>query len=172
MVEEQEIPIENNEVLKAIDAATGIKERVVHNKIKNSIQPTLETNPFMSKYCDVAKFLEATTTANATIYTTPTDKDFYLCSAFLSFEKDVTADNGYVSISCTAKDGTVFTALELINITLTAAAKQLSISFPYPILLKKGSTLILSGTFTVGVCRKVAGITGFTFDPTRFNTDR
>jgi len=82
---------------------------------------------------NIIKTANSSTTGSVTLYTTPTDKDFYLTSLQISLIKDATNDNatGTIGFSITV-DGVVIVPLGLAVLTLTAqnsnAVLPLSIS--------------------------------------------
>jgi hypothetical protein len=167
------IPIENNEIQKSISHATGIKLRAdeLPQEIGKDIQITLESNPLLTKYCDVAREGHSILTGTITIYTTPADKDFYLTSIYFSLVKDVLCDvaTGRAVVTTMIEGAT----RELIGfgiITLTAQNNSLAISFPYPLKIDRNSAIIQGSTTTAGTIVRSIGITGFTFDPMRYNT--
>jgi hypothetical protein len=137
-----------------IQAATGN----VPLETANVIQPVVEVGPKVSK---VLKIASATTSSNSTlIYTTPTDKDFYLTGAVLSHSKDATSDNTLVGILVFV-DGLQARVLFRELQTTTAGNSTDVMNLSFPLKLDRGSRIDLAGTFTAGTMSKRASITGF-----------
>lgn len=160
--------IDNSETKKEINDA--IRGNAVSNlaptKVNDSVQPVININPKDYRRCNIVKVGSATN-ANATIYTTPTDKDFYLVGACISRIKDAASDETFSSIALTIDGDTSSTnILRLSGITLTADSKELSSDFTCPIRLKRGSTITLARTAsTAGVLTYSATIWGYTVEP-------
>ena len=123
----------------------------------NSIQPVLDIHP---KFTTVLKTATIATTSGITVYTTPTDKDFYLTFISLAFVKDVNCDNATVYVQIVTNDGTIRLPF-FENVSLVAEAKQVSIDFSNPIKLSRNNVISLVGTFTAGALTKRATIGGF-----------
>lgn len=125
-----------------------------------SIQPTFEVN---RKFCNIARSLGSSTTGNKTIFTTPSDKDFYLTSAQFAYVKDVTCDvaTGAISLSATI-EGTAQPVISLVLTTLTAERDNQIISFPVPLKIDRNTTIIYGGSFTAGAMSRIGLITGYT----------
>jgi hypothetical protein len=116
--------------------------------------------PVNAKYTDVVKRTSTTLTANITVYTTPSDKDFYLTFLQLAITKDVVSD----LISCfmqTTILGSATTIGQISLQTLTATSDTLVMTFPHPIKIDRNAAIILAGTFAAGTCTKFISIGGF-----------
>jgi hypothetical protein len=121
-----------------------------------TIQPVVEIGP---KFTTIARHVSSTTTGSSTIYTTPTDKDFYLTYAQLNITKDATSDN--VNCNLLATLNAVRRILSINTQTTTAGSFNAANSFPYPIKIDRGTNITVNGTFTVGATTKEACIGGF-----------
>jgi hypothetical protein len=126
---------------------------------KDDIQPVLIAN---NRFSTIRKSVTQTATADSTIYSIPSDpkKDFYLTSIQLAYSKDVTSDNINVSVLATI-DGQAANMLSLQSQTLTAYSDHDNIAYTFPIKLDTGTTILLTGAFTVGTITKRAIIMGF-----------
>jgi hypothetical protein len=133
---------------------TGIEKIPVN--LKEDVQAVYRVNPSVSKVC---KWLALTTTTATTMYTTPVNKDFYLTSIWIGFTKDVTSDLMYVCLRFVvdgqAKD------IGIRGQTLTAESKSMSLSFPFPIKIDKGTIMQMVGAFAAGACAKDITFTGY-----------
>ena len=116
--------------------------------------------PINRRYSTIHKAQVGATTSPATIYTTPTDRDFYLTSVQLATTKDVVCDNvlAYVSVTVDAK---VDNIISLLSNTITLSQDHAEMSFPYPLKIDRGIAMTIVGTFTAGAMIKRAQITGF-----------
>jgi len=131
-----------------------------------TIQPVFEVNP---KVCNVVRHSNLAVTGSGTIFTTPSDRDFYLNSASLGMIKDATCDvasNSESSLTVTT-EGTARRLLQMPLLTLTAQSENATISYPIPLKLDRNTTItIQSATFSAGSLLRYGAITGFTIDPT------
>jgi hypothetical protein len=123
----------------------------------NSIQPVMNINPAFST---INKTASATATGNATIYTTPADKDFYLTGLFLGTTKDVSCDLVNPRITITV-GGAAIAIMNIPQQTLTAGSDQIYVTFPYPLKIDRNTAIVLVGAFTVGTCTKYGSVNGF-----------
>lgn len=124
--------------------------------ISDVIQPTVEIRP-ISLICRNAN---STVTGNTVILTTQSDKDFYITSISLGYEKDVACDGVVASVTATIQ-GVIRTLLELRGITLTASRDSISISYPYPVKIDRNVSINVSNSFGAGNMVKFATLTGY-----------
>jgi len=131
----------------------------MENEVSPFIQPVISVEP----YTNIIATGGNAATAAVTVYTTPTDRDFFLHSIHLSYEKNATADNTEVYVSVTlANKLTAVNLIDIATLSLTASRDTQVIVFPKPLLLARGTGIGLYGTFSVGALIKTAQITGFT----------
>jgi len=110
------------------------------------------------------KIVRRSVVAGGVIYTTPTDKDFYIVSVSLSVAKTAAQTGSNVAILTTI-EGASISILDIRGITLTAQDASRDISFHYPIKLDRGTTITLSPT---GDYTSLSGIIyGYTEEVTR-----
>jgi hypothetical protein len=126
--------------------------------VATSVTPVYVSNPL---YAKIIASGTRTATGAGTVYTTPTDKLFFLTHLSLSSTQNATADQILVVIKSTV-GGKVIELLSIDCETLTARSTQTSISFPFPILLDKGVTITLTQAFTVGSGTARCCLSGFT----------
>jgi len=91
--------------------------------------------------------------------------EIYLTSISLSIAKDATCDlaTGFVSAFLTPDSTNISTAiLRIPVITLTAHTESITLSLPYPIKVKSGTSITCTGTFSAGVYGRSITLTGFT----------
>lgn len=171
---EKKIYTRNNNPAKQLNNATGYmgySQDNVISEIDQKFQPSIETNPLAVNVSNIVRGSTSSTSGLITVYTTPTDRDFYLTGITSSFIKDSTCDSstGAYTITITPEGDSSKFLYAFPIITLTAQNQSLSNTYPFPIKLSRNSSIIFGGTFTVGVCVRNIGITGFTLDPTTYN---
>ena len=129
----------NSQTIKEIQEALKLDLNV--DKVPSPI-PVVEVNPKVVKNA----FTANSTTTNATstnMSGIPTDVDVYIVSASLSVIKDATSQSVLTSINYNPADkGSSSTQLIAIpSITLTAQTQTLSVTFPHPIKIKRGTVI-------------------------------
>lgn len=158
----------NNEVQKAIQQITNLttNDGKLPLEFEDKAKLVFPIGAFNNKFCDILATLTKTTTANGTIYTTPTDRDFYLSSVQISVIKDATCDDGSgtgVSIAVTI-NGVTTSVISIGSLALTAQNGAVSLNFIAPLKIDRGTTILLSGgSFTVGSKVRTGTISGFTY---------
>jgi len=106
-------------------------------------------------------------TGTLTLYTTPSDKDFYLTTAILSMIKDVTCDaTGGINLNAVI-DGVTKEIIVYGILTLTAQADTIVCNCPVPIKIDRNTAITVSGTYTAGTMRRSATVHGYTEEVTR-----
>jgi hypothetical protein len=80
-----------------------------------------------------------------TLYTTPTDRDFYLTNAILAYEKDVTNAATSISMGCVI-NGAAVNIIILPTIALVAEKDSISITFNRPIKLDRNTTIAIGAS--------------------------
>jgi hypothetical protein len=161
--------INNEDVIKNSSKILGHQ---VENKPQldtSKISLVAEVNPRLLRKINIVKRATSSTTSAATIYTTPSDKDFYLCFAGIGNTKDVTCDNSEIALFIIPFGES--SGIQLINIpttTLTASNNYFGTSFFPPILIKRSSTITVSGSFSLGTMTKTGTVTGYTVDENSF----
>lgn len=127
------------------------------------IIPTFDIGP---QTATIVRSGSATTTGSITVFTTPTDRDFFLTNASLSYSKDVTCDvaTGAINLSATI-DGVSRNILSLANLTTLGQTQAGSISLNYPVKIDRNTSITVSGSFTLGSMSRTAQIQGFTNTP-------
>lgn len=127
-----------------------------------TIQPTFELK---RRYANIVKTGTRTSSGSATVYTTPSDKDFYLTGVQMSWSKDVTNDGTTASLQVTIDgDSTASNILRLYGQSVTANQIAETMSFLYPIKLARNSTITINQTYTAGASSLASTITGYTED--------
>ena len=152
---------QNNEIIERLLQQTKSPDVVKLKNISNTIQPIIDVTPVNSE--TVIRQVTRATTGVDIVYSTPTDKDFYLTSAALSYVKDVNCDiaTGTIILEGDLFDKRSVNILTLPVITLTAQQGATNITFPIPIKMARNQSITLPNTFTAGVLIRCATISGF-----------
>lgn len=129
------------------------------SEISPIIQPSIEILPRIN----IARQVTATNATSATVYTTPTDKDFYLCTVQLAFIKDVTSTSTQLAMTTTI-DGVACTLIRVPHITLTVGQGSTSISYPIPVKIDRGVTIAVTSSTNVANVAVSGVITGYTVE--------
>jgi hypothetical protein len=141
---------QNSRITQEIKAAAGLSELTGYpQQISESIIPVITVN---KKYCDIVKVAVAA----GTIYTTPANKNFYLCNVIAA---QTTPDE---IIEVTITIGGV--AVKIIDLTIALASTAGStcvLNLVYPVKIDRNTAITLTGAGTAS-----ATIIGYTEDVT------
>lgn len=144
-------------------------QRILNTKMDNlsdNIGDMVAVIPILPT-CRIVKNGNTSSSGGLTVYTTPTERDFYLTGIIFSMAKDSTCDvaTGTVAINVVI-DGTAVALAPIAVITLTAQAQIASLSLPVPIKIDRGTPISGSVTFTAGVMRRTCTLIGYTQETT------
>lgn len=166
------VTIYNSQLTKELIEAARIQtgKEYPPSQIADKVVPVMEVNPKLLKICNIVKTAtNQTINSNATIYTTPTDSDFYLCGACLQATNDSISQATLQSIKITPDEMNVNTVfVGSWNITGVAKGDSQVIDLNRPIKLKRGTliTTTITGT-AVGNCYATGTIWGYTIENVR-----
>lgn len=134
----------------------------VPNQLADKVVPVMEVNPKLFRISNVVRNINTTASGAQTMYTTPTDKEFYLTGLYFSIIKDAACDmaSGAVTINASV-DGVSRTLFGIAVLTATAQNSSITFSFPTPVKVDKGAGIVYSGTFAAGTCARTGGINGY-----------
>jgi len=133
------------------------------NEVADFIQPVKEITPRIN----ICRNLTSTNSTGGTIYSVPSDKDFYLISASVSVIKDVTSTSGYTRILATI-DGVSQILLSIVGLSLTVQNDVVSIYFgPQGIKIDRGTNITLANNTNVANITGQACIHGYTQETTK-----
>lgn len=135
-------------------APTQLAEKVV---------PVMEVNPKLLRRINVCRDASKTTTGATTLYTTPSNIDFFLTNLHLSWAADAANDGISAYISFIDEFGVTRYFL-FQKITLTATQQTNNIALAFPMKLARGTNIQYGGTFAAGTARFEALIAGYTVD--------
>ena len=121
------------------------------------------TYPLDSKVTNIIKSVGLTNGTGATVYTTPTSKEFYLTTASLYVNKDSSSESAGSDLTCVVDGATVY-LLSIPGYTLTAQDNGLTITYKNPIKLDKGTNIRVTAGSAVANVKVNANVTGYTLD--------
>jgi len=147
----------NTAVIKSLSDFWRFKGDAIPSEVNDVIQPTFDVRPPAT----ISRSAQASNTAaEQTIYTTPTDVDFFLSSACLSLIKDVTATSTATNLFATI-DGVQRQILVIVGITLTVQNQTVAISYDTPIKVDRGTNITLKHSAATANVNAQATIQGF-----------
>lgn len=154
--------IYNSDLSKEVIAGAKIQTSrdVIPNQIADKVVPVMEVNPKLLRRINTFGAGTASNATSATVYTTPTDRDFFLTAAVFSMIKDATSTSTLSNLITTI-DGASVNLIRIPGFTLTAQSGSISISFPQPIKIDRGVTIRLNNTTNVANITCTATIFGF-----------
>ena len=130
------------------------------SNIAGQIIPVVDVNPKHSRKITITKSVSSNATGSTTVYTTPTNQDFYLMGFSAGFIKDAACDNTSVILTSVVKGETVY-LFRRDSITATADQAYNTVMFSYPMKIDRGTNIVLAGNKTAGVLAKDAIIWGY-----------
>jgi hypothetical protein len=157
--------ITNSDLIKEVVDGARLNAAVdqVPNQLSEKVVATMETNPKFFRFINTIR-RTAGTTGTLTVYTTPTDRDFYLCGLTGTITKNVTSDATLSQINIVPDGYIAVTILEFSQQSLTAESRTLGNDFNIPIKLKRGSTITMDTNQTAGTTTRNIIIWGYTVD--------
>jgi hypothetical protein len=151
------------ELIKAANLQVGFDD--IPSELAKSIVPVININPKNYTISNVVAINDIVNSGgSATVYTVPTNKDFYLTNASLSMIKDVTATSIGTTLTVTPETGLATTILKIIGLTLTVQEEAVQLNLTFPLKLKKGSVISLANSTATGNVSASASIVGFTVE--------
>jgi len=135
---------------------------IVPSELAEKVIPVLDVTPDFHRIANIIVSGACSNVTSVTIYTTPVDRDFYLCSAQLSMIKDVNSTSTYSYLGCTPENGLGCELIYLSELTGTVQIVNLAQNYSTPIKLKRGSDVNLGHSTNVANIVSRAVITGYT----------
>ncbi len=133
------------------------------DQFSDEVSPNLVAVVPITPVCRIIKAAGSSATGTMNVWTTPTDKDFYLTGANLSMVKDAANDmaTGNVSLAVFV-DGVAVNPIGIALLTLTAQNQTVQANFSIPIKLDRGSVISVGATYAAGAMRRFVTINGYT----------
>ena len=149
----------NPNITRRYNNLFNLKGESADTELYDYIIPVME----LGHVCDVVTGVGSGASGNLPIYTTPTNKDFYLTSFSITGMSDVLADNTYIALTCVINGLTQYLFYKA-KISLTANDFNQTQSFAIPIKIDRWTVIQAVNIFTVGSSFVSACIQGYT-DP-------
>jgi len=130
--------------------------------VMDYITPMVQVKPT----CNIIRNGTLFNGTSSTFYTTPSNKDFYLCGCSLSVIKDATSTSTGSWISF-VQQGVARTFCFIAGLTLTAQNDSIVVDFNHPIKIDRGSYIDVNAGTNVANCRSAACIWGYTQETTK-----
>jgi hypothetical protein len=157
--------IYNSDLTKEIRDGAKIQVSVdnIPSQLADKVVPVMEVNPKLLRRVNIIRHNNSTNATTVTIYTTPSDRDFYLTSATLSTHKDATSTALFSALSATIGGLTTY-FMQLGFLSLTADSKSIALNFSIPIKVDRGSNIQVLNSTAVANVTSFASITGYIDD--------
>lgn len=139
--------IYNSDLSREIQQGARLQVRDrMPSELAEKVVPVMEVNPKLLRRINIVKSLLRVNQTISTIWTTDTEKDFYICAANLSYIKDANSTATTIQITAVI-DGATVVVLGIPTLTLTAGSNSLHVAFPFPIKVDRG-TVVRAGADT------------------------
>lgn len=152
--------IQNPDSILNLRKELGIStiEQIPNMNVKPDCQPVLDMG---QKISNVVKYVNKTTTGSLTSLTIPADKNFYLTSIQLTVEQSALCDQVVVYLAGTTENNEIIRLCTINTPPLVLGTWNQSVSFPFPLKLKAGTTVYLVCSFTAGTQVSTTIFTGY-----------
>lgn len=155
----------NNLLTRRANDLFNIKDgNFFFNRVSDILTPVIP----IEECSQIVKQAFVNNSVGATIYTTPTDKDFYITGATMSLIKDVTATSTQTSLRCTI-GGEVLYLMQIVGITLTPQSSTISIALARPLKVDRGINITLNNATATGNVVAGCSVVGYLSDTTPIN---
>jgi len=131
---------------------------------EDTVQPVVEVNV---RTVNVWRHTTVSATGQTVIFTTPTDKDFYLTGSYLAFQKDDLNDMLDITIDAFMEDGHISFINRLFQLAATESVGNSDIPLTFAVKLKRGTPITLNHIFGAGTGLFMGIIYGYTEDTQR-----
>lgn len=135
----------------------------IPSELADKVVPVMEVNPKLLRRANIVRRSTASNATVATIYTTPSDKDFYLTGVAIAIIKDATSTSASSYISITI-DGASQIFVHIPELTLTAQTGQMALSLPTPIKVDRGTAITINNSTNVANISATGTIVGYTVE--------
>lgn len=151
------VKIYNPDLFKEIQRKFNLKGEEI-SETYDGIMPCVNIKPRINVVASAT--LADSGATSASIYSVPSDKDFYVTSVSLSYSKDVNATTTYFAIYANVDGSTKYLAW-IATVAGVAEHDSLTLAFPYPIRIDKAGTIGVVVSANVASFRMAGGITGY-----------
>lgn len=144
------------------------KLQVMRDKIPSEFSDKIvlvsDVNPKHARRVDTIRRATVLNATSATVYTTPTDRDFFITHASLSVIKDVTSTSIYARLLVTIDGSNSVSILDIPGFSLTPQNDSVAVSFPSPIKVTRGTSINVALSTNVANATASACISGYHVD--------
>lgn len=160
------VKIFNTSIAKTFHDRMNVRDGVfIANELaQNKPVPVIEVDKPIITIVKPGSTVNSTT---STIYTTPSDKDFYLTGVNLTMIKDSTATATLMGVNVLI-DATTVSILRIRGLTLTADKQTVSSNFSFPIKIDRGTNITLTSDTADANVSLSCVIFGFISDTLRY----
>lgn len=154
--------IYNSELTKELTIGARIQTSVdrIPNELADKVVPVMEVNPRLLKFINIVKTAECFDSTTTTIYTTPADKEFYLCAFNINVTKSDAASSQKSAINAYVNGAlTILVRIETLNGVQDSGA--LSVSLPFPLKIDKNTAITVTNTNATSSIQSCASIYGY-----------
>jgi len=156
--------VNKNEFLKRIVEGLSLDPAIdkTPKDLADKILPVFLVNDaiYYTEHDQILRDATASNTTSATIYSTDPNKDFYLTFLTLSVVKDATSTSTESTITGVINGATRELA-HIDGITLTVQNQTVTLSFPTPIRLDRGTNVSVTNSTGVANIKSTGVIGGF-----------
>jgi len=134
------------------------------NELADKVVPVMEVNPKVLRRINWNFAGAATNATSTSLGTISSTKDTYIVAASMSLSKDVTAVTTFVRLNAVMENGQTVVLCPIGCLTLTAETHDMAVSFPFPIKLKKGTSITVTASSATGNFNVFASAVGYEVD--------
>lgn len=157
------VDMQSKEVIDKVSDELKVQPAMAIPKaLAEKIQLVYGVNP--TRIINVMERAEVSATGTTAIFTTPTDRDFFLTAYYFNCSATAAADNTVYTLAF-SPEGKASESVRFPKLTLTAGNERIVMNYNPPIKLERGTTITMGTTFTVGAVVRQATIFGYTTDP-------
>jgi len=156
--------ITNKDAVKAIFEGARMPLQDTPSELGKTCVPVMDMTPNFHRIINIIKSEEVIDATSGIIYTTPTNKDFYLTNAILTIIKNATSTSVFSSLNIKV-DGVIRGIIFIEETTLTAQSAQIVLNLNFPIKVDRGSDIIIAHGTNVSKIQGSATILGYTVEP-------
>jgi len=157
--------IQNSSTIRELRTAAGLSiSEGFPQGLANQIVPVIELNPKLFRLTNVLRDAASVSTGSTTIFTTSSDKDFFLTNVSLTTEANATADSVFTKMEV-IQDGVTRVIALIRKLSLTAHSSSLVLQFNNPLKVDRGTAITITQSFTVGASTTGGLIAGFEVEP-------
>lgn len=155
--------IYNSDLTKGLAKNAGIQQNTdkIPNELAEKVVPTCETNPELLRKITIVRDITITDSSSGTIYTTPTNQDFYLTDVQMDGFKSAAAGTTEFYITVTI-NGATKKIISMHHPTTTAINNlHAEKSFLLPIKLDRNTNITLNSNNATTFNRVIGIICGY-----------